>query len=287
MSRPWATAVSSDRFLARLEAGMAATAPGADGGPASGPGGLPGWLWQVAAVLYDGQDAAEARHWAPRLHDALARLDGRVPFAVVHDWHARTVTPMLAEASARRGRPPGPQEAVRDLHLRALAGERSTEAEWEAVLEPASRVAYRLAYAYADAFADAYAGAHAYAVAHGYGAERAAEFAGGYAESNTGANAASFAHGNARANAGATAAAWAAADAHAYAETFPFAQVHVCALAWAGRERTTAQDGDGDGAGAGAWDGNSGEGDGREVRLRWAYRRLADGLLDGLARVTS
>ncbi|MEU2227900.1 SpcZ [Streptomyces sp. NPDC018347] len=263
MSPSPAAAVSSDRLLARLEAGMAA-------GPVPDPA-LPDWLWQVSAVLYDGQDGAGARDWALRLHGALTRLAGPVPFAVVHDWHARTVAPMLAEASVRRDRPAGPQEAVRELHLRALAGERVTAAEWEAVLEPALRVAYRLAYAYADAFADAYAGAHAYAVANDYGAERAAEFAGSYAESNTGANAASFAEGNALAHAGTTAAAWAAADARAYAETFPFAQVHVCALAWAGREHPATGDEDG-------------ERREREARLRAAHRRLADGLVDALAR---
>ncbi|MEW2625011.1 SpcZ [Streptomyces sp. NPDC048106] len=267
MSPSPVAAASSDRLLARLGAGMAAA------GPVSDPA-LPDWLWQVSAVLYDGQDGAVARDWALRLHGALARLAGPVPFAVVHDWHAHTVAPMLAEASVRRDRPAGPQEAVRELHLRALAGERVTAAEWEAVLGPALRVAYRLAYAYADAFADAYAGAHAYAVANDYGADRAAEFAGSYAESNTGANAASFADGNALAHAGATAAAWAAADVHAYAETFPFAQVHVCALAWAGREHPATPDEDG-------------EREEREARLRSAHRRLADGLLDALTRTVS
>ncbi|MET9450566.1 SpcZ [Streptomyces cinerochromogenes] len=254
-----AAPASYGRLLARLEAGM------------TGPG-LPDWLWQVVTVLHDGQDAAAAGDWAARLHGELARLGGRVPFSVVHDWHARTVAPVLAEASVRRGRPREPQDAVRDLHLRALAGEPVTTAEWEAVLLPALREAYRLAYAYADAFAQAYAGAHAYAVAHDYGAERAAEFAGEYAGLNTGANAASFAEGNALANAGATAAAWAAADARAYAEAWPFAHVQVYALAWAGRERAAA--------------GEEG-GDAQRERLRSVCRRLADGLVGGLARVAS
>ncbi|WP_225826417.1 SpcZ [Streptomyces naphthomycinicus] len=271
MNRPPATVVSYDRFLARLDAGPAATADRAEDGSATDPG-PPDWLWQVIAVLYDGQDAAAAQDWALRVHGELARSAGRVPFSVVHDWHAHAVAPVLAEASARRGRPREPQEAVRDLHLRALAGGRVTETEWEAVLEPASRDAYRLAYAWADAFADAYAGAHAYALANDYGAERAAEFAGGYAESNTGANVASFADGNALAHAGATAAAWAAADARAYAETWPFAQVQVCALAWAADgERPTAPEEDGE----------------RAERLRSVYRRLADGLADALVRAVS
>ncbi|AYN43229.1 SpcZ [Streptomyces dangxiongensis] len=271
MSRPPAAAASFDALLARLEAGMAAPAPHADPCSASGPG-LPDWLWQVIAVLYDGQDAAAAaKDWALRLHDELGRLGGRVPFAVVHDWHARAVAPMLAEACARRGLPRGPQEAVRDMHVRALAGERPGEAEWEAVLEPALREAYRLAYAYAEAFAQAYAGAHAYAVANAYGEGRAAEFASGYAELNTGANAASFAVGNALANAGASAAAWAAADAHAYAEAWPFAHVRVYAHAWAGRDGTAAPD----------------EADAQARWLRAAYRRLADGLVECLARAAA
>ncbi|MFB7781064.1 SpcZ [Streptomyces bauhiniae] len=188
MSPSLAATEPSDRLLARLEAGMTAAGPVPDLG-------LPGWLWQVSAVLHDGLDGSVARDWVLRLHGALARLAGPVPFDVVHDWQARTVAPMLVEACIRRDHPAGPQEAVRELHLRALAGERVTAAEWEAALEPALRVAHRLAYAYADAFTDAYAGAHAYAVANDYGAERAAEFAGSYAESNTGANAASFAEG--------------------------------------------------------------------------------------------
>ncbi|UFR07654.1 SpcZ [Streptomyces sp. Go40/10] len=261
MNRSPAAAVpaSYDRLLARLEAGTA------------GPG-LPDWLWQVATVLYDGQDAAAARDWAARLYGELARLGGRVPFSVVHDWHAGTVAPVLAEAGLRRGRPVEPQDAVRDLHLRALAGETVTAAEWEAGLLPALREAYRLAYAYADAFAQAYAGAHAYAVAHDYGTERAAEFAGEYAASNTGANAAAFAEGNALANAGATAAAWAASDARAYAEACPFAHVRVYALAWAGRERAAAREEGGD--------------EQRE-RFRSACRRLAGGLVDSLTRAVS
>jgi hypothetical protein len=270
MSRPPAAAASFDRFLARLEAGMAAPAPHADGESASGSD-LPDWLWQVVAVLYDGQHAAVSKDWARRLHGDLERLGGAVPFAVVHDWHAHDVAPMLAEASARRGWSEEPQQAVRRLHTRALAGEQIDEAEWNAVLEPVLREAYHLAYAYADAFANAYAGAHEYAIGNDYGQERAAEFAGTYAELNTSANAASFADSNGIASAAATAAAFAAADAHGYAEACPFAHVQVYAHACADQDRTAAQQ----------------QRAAQDERLRTTYRRLAEGLADSLARAAS
>ncbi|MFB0619617.1 SpcZ [Streptomyces sp. AGS-58] len=270
MSRPPAVPASFGELLARLEAGLVVPARPPEEGSSSGPG-LPDWLWQVVAVLYDGQGTAAAKDWAFRLHGELGRLGGRVPFTVVHDWHAHAVAPMLAEACARRGWSPQPQRAVQDLHVRALAGQRTAASEWQAVLGPALREAYRLAYAYDDAFAHAYAGAHAYAVANAYGAERAAEFAHGYAELNTGANVTSFADGNALANAGATAVAWAAADAHAYAAACPFAHARVYAHAWAGRERTAVREGTGE----------------REERLRTAHRRLAGGLVDSLARAAA
>src|SRR6202043_3954873 len=53
--------------------------------------GRPAWLAQVVTALFDGQEPAAARDWAARIHADLVRLDGRVPFAVVHDWHADTV----------------------------------------------------------------------------------------------------------------------------------------------------------------------------------------------------
>ncbi|MFI6684905.1 SpcZ [Streptomyces sp. NPDC050485] len=211
---------------------------------------IPPWPRQLAVALSEG--AAES-DGVRRAHAELARLDGRLPFLVVHDWHARTVLPMLLEA----GCDSGPLEAAGQLHARALKGERIDAAAWTAALEPALREVYRLAYPYAEAHATASANAHAYAMANDYGAAQATEFAATYAELNTTANARSFAVANALANARATALAYAEADERAYAETYPCARVHAYALAHAGS-----------GGEAGA-----------------AYARLAEGLADSLARV--
>jgi len=216
----------------------------------------PRWLAQVLAVLVDGQDAAAAAEWTRRLDGELERLRGRVPFSVVHDWHAHAVTPMLVSANERRGEDPQVQRSVQRLHLRALAGERVAEAEWVAALEPALREVYRHAYAYADAYATARANAHAYATANGFSLTGAVEFADSYAELNTSANAESYADANAMANARAAAAAYAAADPAAYAESYPFAFVIAVV---------------------------QGQSDEAEQR-RAACQRLADGLVGCLAR---
>ncbi|MGW5938252.1 SpcZ [Streptomyces celluloflavus] len=263
MSSSPAAAEAFPYFLAQLEAGMAGRDED-DPGPRRRPD-LPAWAAQLVGVLFDGQDAAAARDWARRVHGELGRLGGRVPLGVVHDWHARVVAPMLAEASVRHGGAAGPHHAVRLLHTRTLAGERVPEADWTAALEPALREVYRHAYGYADACATAGAQAHAYAIANGFGEERAAEFAETYAQLNTGANARSYADANALANARALAAAYTAGDARAYARTYPFARVQAYAHAHAGRDGAAGQ----------------------EERHRAAYGRLADGLADSLARTAA
>jgi hypothetical protein len=264
LSRPPAAVQASQYFLGRLEAAIAGS-HGSDPAPGSRRD-MPAWLVQVAAVLFDGQAAATAKAWARRIHGELERLGGRVPFGVVHDWHAHTVAPMLAQACERLGGAAGPQESVRSLHARALAGERIGEAEWVAVLEPALLQVYRHAFSYAAAYATARASAHAYATANGYSADAAIEFAENYAELSTDANAQSYADANAKANAKAAAAAYAAADDQAYAESYPFAQVaaYVAAYvaAFAGQDVAAGQ----------------------ARRRRLAYRYLSDGLAESLAR---
>ncbi|MBH1934342.1 SpcZ [Streptomyces sp. AV19] len=248
MSRPAPSAEALPRFLARLDA---AASGRWEERPAQGPD-LPDWLVQLAGALWDGQDPDAAGEWARRMYDACARLDGRVPFGVVHDWHARTVAPLLGEG----------QEDVRALHLRALAGESVAEDAWAAVLEPALRDVHRRAYPYADAFATAAANARAWARTNDYGETEAEEFADGYARLNTGANVTSCADANALVHARASAAAFAAGDAVAYAACYPFAAVNAYALALAGQDTA----------------------DGREERHRAACGRLADGLAESLER---
>ncbi|MDX3854766.1 SpcZ [Streptomyces sp. AK02-01A] len=263
MSRSPAAVEPFPHFLARLEAVPAD--PGDKGPAAHPPAETPPWLTQVVAALFEGQEPAVSKDWARRVHGELERLGGQVPFTVVHDWHARVVVPMLAEASARDGADTGPQRAVRLLHAKALAGERIEEARWTAALGPVVRDAYRLAYAYADAFATAYAGAHAYATANGFDESAAVEYADTYATMNTGANVESYADANALANAKAMARAYASGDARAYAGTYPFAQVRVCAHAHADQRQAA----------------------GRSERRRAAYERLADGLAESLARAAA
>jgi len=243
-----------DHFLAKLEADVV--------GPDRE---MPSWLWQMAAVLFDGQDAATSTDWARRLYLELERLGGRVPFSVVHDWHAHIVAPMLAESSERRGGDVGLQRAVQQLHARALAKEHVEEAEWKAALGPALQEVYAHAYAYAEAYATARANCYAFAIANDYGEEKSADYAESYAKLNTSANERSYADAHSMANTRAAAAAYSTADAQAYAEAYPSAHVHVYAHAWA----------------------NQGELAGQDERRRAAYRRLADGLTDSLARTAA
>ncbi|MBZ4322449.1 SpcZ [Streptomyces sp. SCA2-4] len=231
---------------------------------------MPDWLIQLAGALWDGQ-GSDAVEWARRTHDACARLDGRVPLAVVHDWHARTVVPLLTESADGRegGREDvdaAPYGAVRALHAGAAAGEPAVADAWTAALEPALRDVYRRAYPYADAHATAAANALAWARTNDYGEAEAQEFANGYADLNTGANVTSYADANALVHARTLAAAYAAADPAAYAACYPYAAVNAYALALAGQGTDTA--------------------DGREERRRAACERLAAGLADSLERAT-
>ncbi|MEU7042164.1 SpcZ [Streptomyces varsoviensis] len=262
MTLPPAAPETFDQFLARLEEGHAAGSY--DGAPAP-------WPAQVIGALFDGQDAAAAAKWARRVHGELARLDGQPPFAVVHDWHANTVTPMLAGAATRRGDDAGAQEAVRALHVRALAGERIGAEIWEAALVAALPEVYQHAYAYDEAYATASADAHAYAMANDYGEQKAAAFADNYAKLSTGANASSYATANALANARAAAAAYASGDSGSYAETYPFAYVRASVLALADREGAGGQETTED----------------RDERRRAACARLAAGLADSLGRTAA
>ncbi|MBC2876591.1 SpcZ [Streptomyces sp. TYQ1024] len=219
---------------------------------------LPDWLVQLTGALWDGLEPGTAGEWARRVHDACVRLDGRIPLTVVHDWHARTVVPLLAGPGAT------PYEAVRALHLRAAEGEPVAEDAWAAALESALRDVHRRAYPYADAFATAASNALAWARTNDYGEAEAREFADGYAELNTGANVTSYADANALVHARALAAAYAAADPAAYAACYPFAAVNAYALALAGQGTDTV--------------------DGREERRRAACGRLAAGLAGSLER---
>jgi hypothetical protein len=169
--------------------------------------------------------------WMTQVADAL---DTEVPRAqgmdVVHQWHARTVCPLLADGIADADA----VDAVRLLHLRASDGVRSEVTQWTAALEPVMRAVYRQAYPTAVAYETARANAHAYATANGFSRDGAVEFARGYAELSTEATVRSYADANAIATARAVADAFVADDAAAYALTYPYAWARACAEALGG-----------------------------------------------------
>ena len=120
---------------------------------------MPRWLAQMVPAFFDKQKETDAFAWGLEFTAQLARLDGVVPFSVVHDWHANTVCQMGIYAAEKRGRDIAPYKALQALHLRALAGEKIGADEWRPVLKNA------YANASADANADAYTNASANASA--------------------------------------------------------------------------------------------------------------------------
>jgi hypothetical protein len=244
--------------------------------------GMPAWLAQLVLALSNGrqpasngQQPAGAESWAERIRAELARLAGQVPFAVVHDWHAGTVAPLLAELCP-------PMRPVGALHSRALAGQSVGEAEWAAALEPALRELYRGAYDYPAAYAVNYANAEVYGTANGFGEQGTREYASYYAELATGANLRAYAEANAIANARLSAAAFATADPASYAEAFPYAAARGYAQAWANAAASTADPADPAIPADPAYQVDPAD---LDARLRAAYLRLADGLAESLARV--
>jgi hypothetical protein len=250
---------------------------------------LPSWLPPVLATLIDGcgSGAGAEPEWLRRIGGRLRDSGGAVPFAVVHDWQAHTVLPMLlavleassaASASGGTGSSEGVGSseafeavaALQRLHGQATAGEPAEAPVWEAALRPVLHQLYRLAYDYAGSYATAHASASTYATANNFSPAGAVSFAESYAAYSAEANRQSFAESNAPATAAALAAAYAqhgsTAAEVAYAEAYPFALVRACARASTGAR--AAPDSDEQGG-----------------RGQAAYLRLADGLADSLARV--
>jgi hypothetical protein len=155
---------------------------------------MPRWLAQHVVWFFDGQNIDDAKDWGARFYAELARVNGNVPFSVVHDWQANFVCPLAIEVAEKCIRDTAPHAAVQELHKRALAGDLADKEEWVAKLRPAYADAY--AYTYADADADANADANAYAYADAY----------------------AYAYANADAYADANADAYAYANADAYAD---------------------------------------------------------------------
>jgi hypothetical protein len=159
---------------------------------------MPLWLAKAAGLLFDArlvegtpiipEDAAKA--WGLKFYCELKRLDGKVPFSVIHDWHANTIGRLVVRISERDE--PNPwrgvdrPKALQDLHSAALAGRQIAASEWQPVLldafrhihadgriGPAVTVARRYTLGEtiaisADAYANAYAKADAEAFAHAH-----------------------------------------------------------------------------------------------------------------------
>jgi hypothetical protein len=254
---------------------------------------LPPWLPPVLATLIDGAGAGAEPAWFRRIGDRLRHSGGAVPFAVVHDWQARTVLPLVLTAlkasEASEGTDPAeasegtdPAEAsersdsaeavalLQRLHARAATGEPAEAPVWLAALQPVLHALYRLAYDHTGSYASAHASATAYATANNFSADGALSFAESYAAHSAEANRQSFAESNAPANAAALAAAYAqhggAAAEAAYAEAYPFALVRACAQAAATAPPAPGPD-------------HLGQ------RRQAAFCQLAEGLADSITRV--
>jgi hypothetical protein len=151
---------------------------------------MPRWLAQMVPWFFDNQSPEDAKDWGRRFYAELKRIDGKVPFSVVHDWQGNVVSPLAIEVATMRKRDTAPHEAVKELHLRALGGETAARDEWYTKLKPA----------YADAYDDAYTYAYAYAYADAY----TYTYANADADANAYANAYAYAYAD--------------ADAYAYAK---------------------------------------------------------------------
>jgi hypothetical protein len=254
-------------------------------------GSMPAWLPQLLMALYDGQNPDSAARWVRQVADALRQ----VPFAVVHDWQASAVVPLMLQAcdpaSCQQDTGEPAAADLQQLHERAAAGERFDQAQWRAALEPALRELYRHAYSSAEAYATARASASAYASANNFSERGAIEFADAYAKLSTDSNRKSYAESNAIANAVVLSTAYASGDEQAYAETYPSALAHACAHAYANTANTantadTAEQADRPQPDSGrqAGDKPTSQPTTQAERLLAAYTRLADGLVDSLSR---
>jgi len=159
---------------------------------------MPLWLAKAAGPLFNArvQKGVEifpegaAKAWGLKFYGELKRLDGKIPFSVIHDWHANTIGPMVVKFSERAE--PNPWSgvdrpvALQALHAAALAGRQVAADEWRPVLRdafshihaggrigPAVTAARRYTLdetiaMTADAYAGAYASADADAFAHAH-----------------------------------------------------------------------------------------------------------------------
>ena len=190
---------------------------------------MPPWLLQIAELILDRSDDAFRKAWSQRLCEALARLDNPVPFRLIHDWHANTVSPLVIESCWERGLSMHEHEELREMHRRAWRADDGSEEAWRRALEPALHAVYFHSYPYQEAFAVAADAGSTYALLHGSSAVEAKKYGEQYAELNTGANARLFSAANAKANSAAYAKAFVRSDHDLLARAYPGAYVQACA----------------------------------------------------------
>lgn len=122
---------------------------------------MPRWLAQMVPWFFDGQTTEDANQWGLAFYAELSRLNGVVPFSVIHDRHATVVGPIAIETAEKRGRKPEVHKALAEMQFAALTGKTFTADEWRPVLKAAffDANANANANAYANANADANADA--------------------------------------------------------------------------------------------------------------------------------
>jgi hypothetical protein len=139
--------------------------------------------------FFDSQNFADAKTWGLVFYEQLSRLNGAVPFSVVHDWHANVLGPLAIEVATKRKRNVIAHEALATMHAKALAGEKFSAEEWQPALKAAFFDAYTYTAAADDAATTAYTYTAAADVSMGADDDDAYAYAGTivYAEMNAGA----------------------------------------------------------------------------------------------------
>ena len=60
---------------------------------------MPLWLAHTASRLFRAQPLDRAKEWGLQFYAELKRLDGKLPFTVIHDWHANVVEPLPSSSA--------------------------------------------------------------------------------------------------------------------------------------------------------------------------------------------
>ncbi|MFB7776198.1 hypothetical protein [Streptomyces bauhiniae] len=196
-------------------------------------------LWSIATALYDELPADVRDGWAHRLctrlqerygHDTVTALPVSPGLSVIHDWHSRTVLPLVAEIL--RGGTSVSLSPLARLHTAAAAGRPTAPDDWRTALYPVLLHLHAAAYDRTSAYAGGHAGARDYALSQGRSADEADAYGHEYAELSATAGERAFAEAHALTLSDALAQAYAADDHMAYAHTCPASQVRAVIRAY-------------------------------------------------------